>query len=92
MTSRSSVIRSREWTPAVPAASLRRKSSRLSFDQAASIGVTYLAAWCGTVEAAALQPGETLAVIGAGGGVGGVAQIARRLGARVIGVDRSSRR
>jgi len=73
----------------VPVASLRRKPSRLSFDQAASIGVTYVAAWCGTVEAAALQPGETLAVIGAGGGVGGaVAQIARRLGARVIGVDR----
>jgi len=73
----------------VPVTSLRRKPSRLSFDQAASIGVTYEAAWCGTVEAAALQPGEILAVIGAGGGVGGaVAQIGRRLGARVIGVDR----
>jgi NADPH2:quinone reductase len=74
---------------AVPVASLRRKPARLSFDEAASIGVTFMAAWCGTIEAAALQPGETLAVIGAGGGVGSaVAQIARRLGARVIGVDR----
>jgi NADPH:quinone reductase-like Zn-dependent oxidoreductase len=73
----------------VPVASLRRKPSRLSFDEAASIGVTYMAAWCGAIEAAALQPHETLAVIGAGGGVGGaVAQIARRRGARVIGVDR----
>jgi NADPH:quinone reductase len=75
---------------AVPVASLRRMPARLSFEQAASIGVTYMAAWCGVVEAAALQPGETLAVIGSSGGVGGAAgQIAKRLGARVIGVDKS---
>jgi NADPH2:quinone reductase len=48
-----------------------------------------MAAWCGLVEAAALAPGETLVIIGAGGGVGGAAaQIAHRLGARVVGVDR----
>jgi NADPH:quinone reductase len=73
---------------AVPVASLRRLPARLSFDQGASIGVTYMAAWCGVVEAAAFQRGETLAVIGAGGGVGGAAgQIAKRLGGRVIGID-----
>ncbi|MGO9063819.1 MAG: quinone oxidoreductase family protein [Myxococcaceae bacterium] len=73
---------------AVPVASLRRKPERLSFDQAASIGVNYLAAWIGVVESAQLQRGETLAVVGAGGGVGGAAaQIAKRLGARVIGLD-----
>jgi NADPH:quinone reductase len=73
----------------VPVASLRRMPSRLSFDEAASIGVTYLAAWCGVVEAANLKKGETLGIIGVGGGVGSAAaHIAARLGARVIGVDR----
>jgi NADPH:quinone reductase len=74
---------------AVPVKSLRLKPTRLSFDEAASIGVTYIAASCGLVEAAALKAGETLAIIGAGGGVGGAtAQIAKRIGASVIGVDR----
>jgi NADPH:quinone reductase len=73
---------------AVPVASLRRKPDSLSFDQAASVGVNYLAAWCG-IEAAELTTGETILLIGAGGGVGGAAaQIARRRGARVIGADR----
>jgi NADPH:quinone reductase len=73
---------------AVPVDSLRRKPETLSFDQAASVGVNYIAAWCG-IEAAALKAGETVLLIGAGGGVGGAAaQIARRLGARVIGADR----
>jgi NADPH:quinone reductase-like Zn-dependent oxidoreductase len=73
---------------AVPVASLRRKPDTLSFDEAASVGVNYMAAWCG-LEAAGLRAGETVLLIGAGGGVGGAAaQIARRLGARVIGADR----
>lgn len=73
---------------AVPAASLRRKPDTLGFDEAASVGVNYMAAWCG-LEAAGLRSGETVLLIGAGGGVGGAAaQIARRLGARVIGADR----
>jgi NADPH2:quinone reductase len=73
---------------AVPVASLRRKPEILGFDQAASVGVNYMAAWCG-IEAAGLKAGETVLLIGAGGGVGGAAaQIARRLGARVIGADK----
>jgi NADPH:quinone reductase len=72
---------------AVPVASLRRKPELLSFDQAASVGVNYMAAWSG-IEAAGLKSGETVLLIGAGGGVGGAAaQIVRRLGARVIGSD-----
>ena len=70
-----------------PAASLRPKPKTLSFDEAASIGVNYVAAWCG-IETG-LKLGETLLLIGAGGGVGNaVAQIARRLDARMIGADR----
>ncbi len=72
---------------AAPTASLRRKPGHLSFDEAASAGVNYMAAWLG-VETTGLQAGETILLIGAGGGVGGAAaQIARRLGARVIGAD-----
>jgi len=72
---------------AVPAASLRRKPDALSFDEAASVGVNYIAAWCG-IEATSLKAGETVLLIGAGGGVGGAAaQIARSLGAHVIGAD-----
>jgi len=71
----------------VPLASLRRKPDSLTFDQAASVGVNYVAAWCG-IEAASLRARETLLLIGAGGGVGAAAaQIARHRGARVIGVD-----
>ncbi len=74
---------------AVPVASLRRKPKRLSFEQAAAIGVTYLAAWLGVVEYAQLASGETLLVIGAGGGVGGAAaQTGKWQGAHVIGVGR----
>jgi NADPH:quinone reductase-like Zn-dependent oxidoreductase len=69
----------------VPVVSLRRKPEVLSFEEAASIGVNYMAAWCG-IEAAGLKAGETVLLIGAGGGVGGAAaQIAQHLGASVIG-------
>ena len=73
---------------AVPIASLRRKPRSLSLEQAAAIGVTYLAAWLGLIEYANLAAGESLLVIGANGGVGGAAaQIGKWRGARVIGVD-----
>jgi NADPH:quinone reductase len=73
----------------LPTDALMRKPRNLSFDQAASIGVTFVVAWLGAVEYGKLQGGETVAVIGVGGGVGGaVAQIAKGLGARVIGLDR----
>ncbi len=73
----------------VPVASLRRLPKRLSFDDGASVGVTYMAAYLGVVEAAQLKKGETLAILGAGGGVGGAAaQMGKRMGARVVGVDK----
>jgi NADPH2:quinone reductase len=58
---------------AVPIASLRHKPKTLSLEQAAAIGVTYLAAWLGVMEYARLAAGETLLVTGAGGGVGSAA-------------------
>jgi NADPH2:quinone reductase len=73
----------------VPRASLVEKPATLSYEEASAIGVTFLTAWCG-LDYAGLQSGETLVVIGSSGGVGGAAvQIAKRLGARVLGIDRS---
>jgi NADPH:quinone reductase len=74
---------------AVPAAALARKPGRLSFPEASAVGVNFVTAWHGTVDAAHLAAGETIAVFGVSGGVGGaVAQIARSVGAHVIGIDR----
>jgi NADPH:quinone reductase-like Zn-dependent oxidoreductase len=76
---------------AVPVASLRRKPDTLSFDQAASVGVNYMAPRCG-LEASGLKAGEIVLLIGAGDGVGSAAsQIAKRLGARVTVPTPSSR-
>jgi NADPH2:quinone reductase len=73
----------------VPAASLRRKPAVLDFEQAASVGVNFITAWKGLVDGAGLRAGETVLIIAASGGVGNAAvQIARRIGARIIGVDR----
>lgn len=73
----------------VPLAALSRKPSTLSHAEASAIGVNFVVAWLGTFEYAHLQAGETIAVIGAGGGVGGaVVQIAKARGARAIAVDR----
>jgi NADPH:quinone reductase-like Zn-dependent oxidoreductase len=73
----------------VPVGALVRKPERLSFDDASTVGVNFAVAWYGAVETAELKAGETVAIFGVSGGVGGaVAQIARALGAKVIGVDR----
>jgi NADPH:quinone reductase len=75
---------------AVPAAALARKPEQLSFEEASAVGVNFVTAWRGTVEVAQLARGENIAVFGVSGGVGGaVAQIARALGAHVIGIDRA---
>ncbi|QGZ53942.1 quinone oxidoreductase family protein [Paraburkholderia acidiphila] len=75
----------------VPVAALALKPAALSHAQAASIGVNFVVAWLGTVDYAHLAEGETIAVIGVSGGVGGaVTQIAKARGARVIGVGREA--
>jgi NADPH2:quinone reductase len=73
----------------VPVEALSRKPVNLSHEQAAVIGVNFVVAWLGTIEHAKLAAGETIAVIGVSGGVGGaVTQIAKAAGARVVGIDR----
>ncbi|BBY19872.1 quinone oxidoreductase family protein [Mycobacterium stomatepiae] len=73
----------------VPVEALARQPEKLTFDEAATVGVNFVTAWYGAVETAQLAAGETIAIFGISGGVGGaVAQIAHGLGARVIGVGR----
>ncbi|SEI65042.1 quinone oxidoreductase family protein [Paraburkholderia diazotrophica] len=73
----------------IPAAALSRKPHSLTHEQAAAIGVNFVVAWLGVIDYAQLVAGETVAVIGASGGVGGaVVQIAKSRGCRVIAVDR----
>lgn len=75
----------------VPIAALSRKPGNLSHEEASAIGVNFVVAWLGTVSYAQLTEGETIAVIGAGGGVGGaVTQIAKARNCRVIGIDRTA--
>ena len=45
----------------------------ITFDQAAAIGLPYLTAWAALVNAAKLQPGENVLILGADGAVGSAA-------------------
>ncbi len=61
----------------------------MTFEQAASVGVTFAVAWIGVAEYTKLRAGETLVVVGASGRAGGAAvQIGAWFGTRVIGIDR----
>ncbi|HEY8143691.1 MAG TPA: zinc-binding dehydrogenase [Kofleriaceae bacterium] len=69
----------------VPRQNIARYPGDLSFPEAASGLLTFLTAWQMLVDKAAVRPGETVLVQGAGSGVGVAAvQIARLHGARVI--------
>jgi NADPH2:quinone reductase len=57
----------------------------LSFEQAAGISITYFTSYHALVQRANIQPGETLLVLGAAGGVGTSAiELGKVMGARVI--------
>ncbi len=61
------------------------KPKALSMVEAAGIGVTYFTSYHALVQRANIQPGETLLVLGAAGGVGSTAvELGKALGARVI--------
>ena len=58
---------------------------RLSFEQAAAFPLVYQTAWRMLIGRARIEPGETVLIHGAGGGIGQAAiQIARLAGARVF--------
>jgi NADPH:quinone reductase len=75
----------------VPVEWLASKPANVSWEQAGSIGVPYLAAWSALVIAGNLQPGQVVLVVGVSGAVGQAAtQIAHWKKARVIGASTSS--
>lgn len=72
---------------AVPAIFTFALPDRLSFDQGAALPMNYLTAEFALHERAGLEPGETVLVHGAAGGVGtATLQVAKGLGATTIGV------
>ena len=74
----------------MPAAWISAKPKGMSMEEAAAVGVPYLAAWSALVTAGNIQPGESVLVTGVSGAVGRAAtQIAHWKGARVIGASRS---
>lgn len=74
----------------LPAAALRPKPDRLDWAQAAAYPAAYLTAFVALVRRGGLQPGETLLVHGAAGGVGMAAvDLGLHLGAQVIATSAS---
>jgi NADPH2:quinone reductase len=70
-----------------------RLPASMSFAEAASLSLVYDTAWFALRERARLEPGETVLVLGASGGVGRAAvQLARAMGARALaGIARPER-
>ena len=63
---------------------LAKKPAQISFEEAATLGVSGVTAW-NLVEAAELKPGQRVLIHGGAGGVGSIAvQLAHRKGAHVI--------
>jgi NADPH:quinone reductase-like Zn-dependent oxidoreductase len=59
--------------------------SYMTFDEGAAFPLVFVTLWRMLITNARLQPGETLLIIGIGGGVAGAAfQVGHRIGARVI--------
>src|SRR5688500_11488493 len=71
---------------------LATKPLAVSWEQAATLNVAGLTALQGLRDRAQLRPGQSLLIVGAGGGVGTFAvQIGKWLGARVTAVTRAER-
>jgi NADPH:quinone reductase-like Zn-dependent oxidoreductase len=73
----------------LPVDAVKPKPENLSMSEAAAVGTSFITAWMGLIDAAQLQAGETVLVIGATGAVGSaVIQIAKWKGAFVIATVR----
>ncbi len=69
----------------VPEVNCREIPQRLSFEEAAAFPLVFLTAWRMVVTKAQVRPGETVLILGVGGGVAIAAlQIAKRAGATVF--------
>ena len=69
----------------VPSQSLLLMNDKISYEEAASVPITFGTAWRCLINLAKIKPGETALVMAAGSGVGTAAvQIAKLAGAKVI--------
>ena len=76
-----------------PASASFGLSEQMTFDDGAAFGMAYGTSYHALVQRGTLRAGETVLVLGAGGGVGFAAvQIAKALGARVIAGASSARK
>ncbi|QQQ17665.1 NADPH:quinone oxidoreductase family protein [Brevundimonas vitis] len=70
---------------AVPAASVVKMPDGMSFEEGAALIMTYGTSYYALKDRAKLQPGETLLVLGAAGGVGAAAvELGKAMGAHVV--------
>jgi NADPH2:quinone reductase len=75
----------------VPASAVMPMPKGLDYRQASGIGMTYFTSYYALKQRAQLQPGETLLVLGAGGGVGIAAvELGKAMGAKVIAAASSA--
>jgi NADPH:quinone reductase-like Zn-dependent oxidoreductase len=75
----------------VPARNLLRVPEHVPFEQAAAAGLVYVTAWHSLITRGGLRPGESVLIVGAGGGVNTASiQIAKLAGASVIVVGSSA--
>jgi NADPH:quinone reductase-like Zn-dependent oxidoreductase len=76
-----------------PARELARKPAGISHEEAAALPLAGLTAWQSLAGIARVRPGQRVLVHGAGGGLGHLAvQIAKHLGAEVIGTASAGKR
>lgn len=72
---------------AVPAKNLIKLPETISFEVAAASGLVSLTAWRMLMHRAQIQPGESVLILGAGGGVNSIAiQLAKLMGCKVYAI------
>jgi len=77
----------------LPARQLYKLPEDFNFHQAAAAALVYQTAWHSMVKRGGVKVGETVAIVGAGGGVNSASiQVAKYLGARVIVIGSNSRK
>lgn len=75
----------------VPIRNLLKMPEHVAYEEAAAAGLVYVTAWHSLITRGKLQAGETVLIVGAGGGVNTASiQIAKLAGARVIVVGSSA--
>ncbi len=75
----------------VPARNVIRLPDHISFAESAAAGLVYITAWHSLIRRGGLQPGESVLIVGAGGGVNTASiQIARLAGCKVYVVGSSA--